>query len=57
LSDLAALAEGDLKRLESSTLFVSGLIKSQGAQGGASKLRIPTECELRKSPNDQSVRE
>lgn len=57
LSDLAALAEGDLKRLESSTLLVSNLIKTQGAQRGASKLGTFTECELPKSPNDQTVRQ
>lgn len=57
LSDLAALAEGDLKRLESSTLFVSGLIKSQGAQGGASKLGTFTECGLPKQADHQTVRE
>ncbi len=38
LSDLAALAERDLGELESSTLFVSNLIKTQGAQRRASKL-------------------
>lgn len=57
LSDLAALAESDLKRLESSTLFVSGLIKSQGAQGGASKLGTFTERGLPKPADDQTVRE
>ena len=37
LSDLAALAARDLAQLESSTLFVSSLIQTQGAQRGSSK--------------------
>jgi signal-transduction protein with cAMP-binding, CBS, and nucleotidyltransferase domain len=56
LSDLAALAERDLERLASSTLFVSSLIKTQGAQGGTSKLGILTECGLPKPADDQVVR-
>lgn len=56
LSDLAALAERDLERLESSTFFVFSLIKTQGAQGGASKLGILTECGLPKPADDQVVR-
>jgi signal-transduction protein with cAMP-binding, CBS, and nucleotidyltransferase domain len=57
LSDLAALAESDLERLESSTLFVSDLIKTQGAQRGASKLGTFTECGLPKPADDQTVRQ
>lgn len=55
LSDLAALAESDLERLESSTVFVSNLIKTQGAQRSASKLRAVTECALPKTVHEQTV--
>ena len=54
LSDLAALAEGDLERLESSTLFVSDLIKTQGAQRGASKRG--NSCGLPKPADDRAAR-
>jgi CBS-domain-containing membrane protein len=57
LSDLAALAERDLEQLESLTLFVSNLIRTQGAQGGASKLGILTECGLPRSADDQMARQ
>lgn len=57
LSDLAALAETNLEPLESLTLFISSLIKTQGAQGAAAKLRISRECGLPKSTNDQTVRQ
>jgi signal-transduction protein with cAMP-binding, CBS, and nucleotidyltransferase domain len=55
LSDLAALAEHDLERLESSTLFVFNLIKTQGAQRGVSKLGTFTECGLPKPADEQTV--
>ncbi len=57
LSDLAALAESDLERLESSTLFVSDLVKTQGAQKGASKLGTFTKCDLPRPGQDQPVRQ
>ena len=56
LSDLAALAEGDLERLGSSSLFVSDLIKTQRAQRGASKLGTLTESGSPKPGDAQSVR-
>lgn len=55
LSDLAALAEGELERLASSTLFVSNLIRTQGAQRGASKLGPVTESGLPKAAHEQTV--
>jgi signal-transduction protein with cAMP-binding, CBS, and nucleotidyltransferase domain len=57
LSDLAALAEGELERLASSTLFVSNLIRTQGAQRGASKLGTFTESRLPKAANEPTVRQ
>lgn len=55
LSDLAALAESDLERLESSTLFVANLIKTQGAQRSALKLGAVTESGLPKASHEQTV--
>jgi signal-transduction protein with cAMP-binding, CBS, and nucleotidyltransferase domain len=55
LSDLAALAEGELERLASSTLFVSNLIRTQGAQRGASKLGPVAESGLPKAVHEQTV--
>ncbi|MGE5304911.1 MAG: cyclic nucleotide-binding/CBS domain-containing protein [Alphaproteobacteria bacterium] len=55
LSDLAALAERDLEKLESSTLFVSNLIKTQGAQRGASRSGTVTRGGLSKPADEQTV--
>jgi signal-transduction protein with cAMP-binding, CBS, and nucleotidyltransferase domain len=55
LSDLAALAERDLEKLESSTLLVSNLIKTQGAQRGASKPGTVTAGGVPKPADEQRV--
>jgi CBS domain-containing protein len=55
LSDLAALAQADLERLESSRLFVSALIKTQGAQGVASKPRLAAASGLPKPTNSRTL--
>ncbi len=43
LSDLAAIAEGELEQLESVAQFISKLIKTQGAQKSAAKIKTVTE--------------
>ncbi len=55
LSDLAALAEVELERLASSKLFVSDLIRTQGAQRGASKIGSCTESEVAEARHEQTV--
>ena len=55
LSDLAALAAGDLEKLESSALFVSNLIKTQGAQRGVYKPGALTGSDLPKLADDPTV--
>jgi len=55
LSDLAALAERDLEKLESSTLFVSKLVKTQAAQRGASKPGTFTGGGLLKPADEKTV--
>jgi signal-transduction protein with cAMP-binding, CBS, and nucleotidyltransferase domain len=52
LSDLAALAERDLERLESATVFVSDLIKTQGAQRSTSNVAA---CGLPKAADELTV--
>jgi signal-transduction protein with cAMP-binding, CBS, and nucleotidyltransferase domain len=53
LCDLAALAESDRERLESSALFVSAVIKAQTAQGTRAPSRISTERGLPTSIKEQ----
>jgi CBS domain-containing protein len=55
LSDLAALAELDLERLESSTLFAFNLIKTQGAQRSAPKPGSVAQCGSPKAAHEQTV--
>jgi signal-transduction protein with cAMP-binding, CBS, and nucleotidyltransferase domain len=43
LSDLAAIAEPEVKRIKSSGLFLSALIRTEAAQGRASKPRTSLE--------------
>jgi predicted transcriptional regulator len=45
LSDLAAIAAPEVERLKSSGLFLSALIKTEGAQVEVSKPRTPMERE------------
>ncbi len=56
LSDLAALAEDDLERLESASLFVAKLIKTQGAQKNTSKAESRRSCGLTRPADDQTPR-
>jgi signal-transduction protein with cAMP-binding, CBS, and nucleotidyltransferase domain len=55
LSDLAAFAEHELGRLASSTLFISHLIRTQGAQRGPSKIGAVTESGVAETARERAV--